>query len=210
MPYITSVFYLQLSLNISQLLLGLSSLAVGMTQLDLHLIQVSFHLLLDSQGIIPAPDLRVKSGLHGVNDPLAVPLDLLHLLILFSQLPVNLTLNLVQLQLDTQNLGFLMLQGSLRYKIKIDKIADTNYLIFYVVLQIESSPQLPQGLTGSQSSLSPPASWISPAHGCSFRSHQFVQSNQKSPLQSNFAFVISLIHILPQPGTLILFNKYSR
>ena len=162
-----------------------------MTQLDLHLIQVSFHLLLDSQGIIPAPDLRVKSGLHGVNDPLAVPLDLLHLLILFSQLPVNLTLNLVQLQLDTQNLGFLMLQGSLRYKIKIDKIADTNYLIFYVVLQIESSPQLPQGLTGSQSSLSPPASWISPAHVCSFRSHQFVQPDQKSPLQSNFVFVIS-------------------
>ncbi|CAL8267661.1 unnamed protein product [Boreogadus saida] len=39
------------------------------------------------------PDLRVKSGLHGVSDPLAVPLNLLHLFILLSYLPVNLTLN---------------------------------------------------------------------------------------------------------------------
>ena len=44
------------------------------------------------------------------------------------------------------------------------------------------SPQLPQGLSGSQTSQSPPASWISPAHGCSFQSHQFVQSGRKSPL----------------------------
>ena len=110
------VSYLQLSLNISQLLLGLSSLAVGMAQLDLHLIQISLHLLLDSQGIIPAPDLRVQRALHGVSDPQAVPLDLLHLLILFSQLPVNLTLNLVELQLDTQNLGLFMLQSTLNYK----------------------------------------------------------------------------------------------
>ena len=78
-----------------------------------------FHHLLNSQSLIHAPDLRIKSGLHGVNDPQAVPLSLLHLLILLSQLPVNLTLNLVQLQLDTQNLGFLMLQSSLMYKIKL-------------------------------------------------------------------------------------------
>ena len=103
----------------ARLLLGLSSLAVGMAQLDLHLIQISLHLLLDSQGIIPAPDLRVQRALHGVSDPQAVPLDLLHLFILLSQLPVNLTLNLVELQLDTQNLGFLMLQSSLMYKIKL-------------------------------------------------------------------------------------------
>ena len=107
------VLYLELSLDVPQLLLGLRSLAVGMAQLNLHLVQVSLHLLLDSQGIIPAPDLRVQSSLHGVNDPLAVPLDLLHLLILLSYLPVNLTLNLVELQLDTQNLGLFMLQSSL-------------------------------------------------------------------------------------------------
>jgi len=109
------VSYLQLSLNIPQLLLGLSSLAVGMTQLNLHFIQISLHFLLNSQSIIPAPDLRVQGALHGVNYSLAVPLDLLHLFILLSQLPVNLTLNLVELQLDTQNLGLLMLQSSLMY-----------------------------------------------------------------------------------------------
>uniref|UniRef100_A0A667WJ60 Secreted protein n=1 Tax=Myripristis murdjan TaxID=586833 RepID=A0A667WJ60_9TELE len=74
---------------------------------------VSLHLLLDSQGVVPAPDLRVQSALHGVNHPLAVPFDLLHLLILLCQLPVNLTLDLVELQLDTQNLGLFVFQSSL-------------------------------------------------------------------------------------------------
>uniref|UniRef100_A0A4W5JL96 Uncharacterized protein n=1 Tax=Hucho hucho TaxID=62062 RepID=A0A4W5JL96_9TELE len=77
------------------------------------IIKVSLHLLLHPQGIIPAPDLRVQGALHGVNHPLAVPLDLLHLLVLLSDLPIHLTLDLVQLQLHTQNLGFLMLQCSL-------------------------------------------------------------------------------------------------
>ncbi|KAG5272514.1 hypothetical protein AALO_G00166380, partial [Alosa alosa] len=71
------------------------------------------NLTLDlNQGIIPAPDLRVQSALHGVNHPLAVPLDLLHLLILFCKFPVNLTLDLVEFQLDTKNLGLLMLESS--------------------------------------------------------------------------------------------------
>lgn len=105
--------YLELSLDVPQLFLGLSGLPVGVAQLDLHLVQVSLHLLLHPQGIIPAPDLRVQGALHGVNHPLAVPLDLLHLLVLLSDLPVHLTLDLVQLQLHTQNLGFLVLQCSL-------------------------------------------------------------------------------------------------
>uniref|UniRef100_A0A671XR56 Lipid-binding serum glycoprotein N-terminal domain-containing protein n=1 Tax=Sparus aurata TaxID=8175 RepID=A0A671XR56_SPAAU len=87
-------------------------------QVLLHPLQVrtgvSLHLLLDSQGIIPAPDLRIKSALHGVNHPLAVPLDLLHLLILLCQLPVNLTFDLVELKLDTENFGLLMLQCALK------------------------------------------------------------------------------------------------
>uniref|UniRef100_A0A8C7SSK0 Uncharacterized protein n=1 Tax=Oncorhynchus mykiss TaxID=8022 RepID=A0A8C7SSK0_ONCMY len=86
-------------------------------QVLLHPLQVragvSLHLLLHPQGVIPAPDLRVQGALHGVNHPLAVPLDLLHLLILLSDLPVHLTLDLVQLQLHTQNLGFLVLQCAL-------------------------------------------------------------------------------------------------
>uniref|UniRef100_A0A8P4KKZ7 Uncharacterized protein n=1 Tax=Dicentrarchus labrax TaxID=13489 RepID=A0A8P4KKZ7_DICLA len=64
-------------------------------------------------GIVPAPDLRIQSALHGVNHPLAVPLDLLHLFILLCQLPVYFTLNLVELQLDTQNLRLFMFQSSL-------------------------------------------------------------------------------------------------
>ncbi len=87
--------YLELALDVPELFLGLSSLAVGMTQLDLHLIQISLHLLFYSQGIISAPDLRVQSALHGIDHSLAVSLDLFHLLILLSKLPVNLTLHLV-------------------------------------------------------------------------------------------------------------------
>uniref|UniRef100_A0A3Q1KFH7 Uncharacterized protein n=1 Tax=Anabas testudineus TaxID=64144 RepID=A0A3Q1KFH7_ANATE len=83
------------------------------TGLNLHLIQVTLHLLLDSQGVIPAPDLSIKSGLHGVNHSLAVPLDLLHLLIFLCQLSVNLTFDLVELKLDAKNLGLFMLQCAL-------------------------------------------------------------------------------------------------
>merc|ERR1719309_969504 len=145
---------LQLCLHVPQLLLGLRCLASGMAQLNLHLIQVSLHLLFDSQGIIPAPDLRVQSALHGVNHPLAVPLDLLHFLIFFCQLPVHLTLDLVELQLDAEDLGLFMFQGSLS------------------LLQEQSE---------SQTSQSPPASWPSPAHGCSCQSHRSVQSDLRSP-----------------------------
>uniref|UniRef100_A0A8C9XS18 Uncharacterized protein n=1 Tax=Sander lucioperca TaxID=283035 RepID=A0A8C9XS18_SANLU len=84
-------------------------------QVLLHPLQVgvSLHLLLDSQGIVSAPDLRIQTALHGVNHPLAVPLDLLHLLIFLCQLPVHLTLNLVELQLDTQDLRLFVFQSSL-------------------------------------------------------------------------------------------------
>uniref|UniRef100_A0A4W5QYX7 Uncharacterized protein n=1 Tax=Hucho hucho TaxID=62062 RepID=A0A4W5QYX7_9TELE len=91
-------------------------------QVLLHPLQVragvSLHLLLDSHGIIPAPDLRVQSALHGVHHPLAVPLDLLYLLILLCQLPVNFPFDLVELQLYTKNLGFLMFQCALNNRIE--------------------------------------------------------------------------------------------
>merc|ERR1719347_72206 len=104
---------LELPLHIPQLFLGLCCLAVSVAQLDLHLIQVSLHLLLDPEGIVSAADLRIQGALHGFSHPLGVPLDLLHLLILLCQLPVNLTLDLVQLQLHTQDLSLLVLKGSL-------------------------------------------------------------------------------------------------
>ena len=48
---------------------------------------------------------------------------------------------------------------------------------------VKVSPRLPPGLSGSLTSLSPPVSWTSPAHGCSFQSHRSVQSGLRSPLQ---------------------------
>lgn len=44
---------------------------------------------------------------------LIVSLDLLNLFILLSQLPVDLTFDLSQLQVDTKNFGFLVFQGCL-------------------------------------------------------------------------------------------------
>uniref|UniRef100_A0A3B3ZBR9 Uncharacterized protein n=1 Tax=Periophthalmus magnuspinnatus TaxID=409849 RepID=A0A3B3ZBR9_9GOBI len=86
-------------------------------QVLLHPLQmstgVSLHLLLDSQSIISASDLSVQSALHGLNDSLAVPLDLLNLFIFLCQLPVDLTLDLSKFKLDTEDLGFLMLQSGL-------------------------------------------------------------------------------------------------
>uniref|UniRef100_A0A3P8UAP5 Uncharacterized protein n=1 Tax=Amphiprion percula TaxID=161767 RepID=A0A3P8UAP5_AMPPE len=90
-------------------------------QVLLHPLQVSTGVLLLLQLLSHHSSLKkmifqceiIQSALHGVNHPLAVPLDLLHLLIFLCQLPVNLTLNLVQLQLDTQDLRLLMLQSSL-------------------------------------------------------------------------------------------------
>uniref|UniRef100_A0A667YSA3 Uncharacterized protein n=1 Tax=Myripristis murdjan TaxID=586833 RepID=A0A667YSA3_9TELE len=102
-------------------------------QVLLHPLQmstgVSLHLLLDSQGIISAPNLRIQSALHGLNHSLAVPLDLLHLLILFCQLPVNFTLDLVELKLNTENLGLLMLQCTLYERSSKYSIKVTNILI---------------------------------------------------------------------------------
>uniref|UniRef100_A0A3B3B3C6 Uncharacterized protein n=1 Tax=Oryzias melastigma TaxID=30732 RepID=A0A3B3B3C6_ORYME len=65
------------------------------------------------KGIISAPDLSIKSALHGFNHPLAVPLDLFYLLVLLCQLPVNLTFDLVELKLNSENLGLLVLQSAL-------------------------------------------------------------------------------------------------
>uniref|UniRef100_A0A8D3CBW3 Uncharacterized protein n=1 Tax=Scophthalmus maximus TaxID=52904 RepID=A0A8D3CBW3_SCOMX len=100
-------------LQLQFLELLLASLHSQVLSLIQTVLQVSLHLLLDSQGIVPAPDLRIQSALHGVNHPLTVSLDLLHLLIFFCQLPVHLTLDLVEFQLDTQDLRLFMFQRSL-------------------------------------------------------------------------------------------------
>uniref|UniRef100_A0A3P8WAS2 Secreted protein n=1 Tax=Cynoglossus semilaevis TaxID=244447 RepID=A0A3P8WAS2_CYNSE len=90
-------------------------------QVLLHPLQVSTSVLIIKVQLsilklcLNIPELLlIQCALHGVDHPLAVSLNLLHLLILFCQLPVNLTLDLVELQLNTQDLRFFMLQSSLR------------------------------------------------------------------------------------------------
>ena len=100
-------------MGVPVVLQGLSSHAVGMVQLDLHFIEVSFHLLLEPDGIIPAPDLSIQHALHGLHDSNMVPLQLVNFLILFSNFPVNFRLDLVQLQLDTQDLSLFVFKRCL-------------------------------------------------------------------------------------------------
>lgn len=106
--------YLEDALCVPVVSQGLGSHAVGVVQLDFHLVQVSLHLLLDSDGVVPAPDLGIQRALHGLHDSNVVSLQLVDLLILLSNLPVDLRLDLVQLQLDAQDLSLLVLQRCLQ------------------------------------------------------------------------------------------------
>lgn len=105
--------YLEQALEALDLLLGLSGHAVGMAELDLHLIEVTLHLLLHPQGFVAAARLCIQGGLQRVHHPQVVALGLLHLLILLGQLPLNICLDLVELQLGSEDLALLMLQGGL-------------------------------------------------------------------------------------------------
>ncbi|MBZ3881338.1 CKLF-like MARVEL transmembrane domain-containing protein 5 [Sciurus carolinensis] len=87
---------------------------VGLAELDLHLIEVTLHLLLHPQGLIAAACFCVQRGLQRVHHPQVVALGLLHLLIFLCQLPLNVGLDLVELQLGTKDLTLLMFQGGLR------------------------------------------------------------------------------------------------
>lgn len=115
--------YLEHSLCVSQVPLCLCSHAVGMVELDLHFIQVSLHLLLQPQGLIPAPDLSIQSALHGLHNSEMVSLQLVNFLIFLCYLPVNLRLDLVELQLKAQDLPFFMFQGGLSINYTIDNIS---------------------------------------------------------------------------------------
>lgn len=105
--------YLQQAVEALDLLLGLSGHTVGMAELDLHLVEVALHLLLHTQGLVAAARLRVQGGLQRLHHPQVVALGLLHLLVLLSQLPLDLGLDLVELQLGPEDLALLVLQGGL-------------------------------------------------------------------------------------------------
>ena len=47
-------------------------------------------------------------------------------------------------------------------------------------------PLPPQGQSGFQPSHFLQPSWLFPAHGCSFQSHQSVQSDLRSPLKGKY------------------------
>uniref|UniRef100_A0A671DPG3 Uncharacterized protein n=1 Tax=Rhinolophus ferrumequinum TaxID=59479 RepID=A0A671DPG3_RHIFE len=79
-------------------------------QMDLG---VTLHLLLHPQGLVAAARLGVQGGLQRVHHSQVVALGLLHLLVLLGQLPLNLCLDLVELQLGPEDLALLVLQGGL-------------------------------------------------------------------------------------------------
>uniref|UniRef100_A0A8C8XJ31 Uncharacterized protein n=1 Tax=Panthera leo TaxID=9689 RepID=A0A8C8XJ31_PANLE len=75
-------------------------------QLDLGVLQIR-------RGLVAAACLCIQGGLQRVHHPQVVPLGLLHLLVLLCQLPLDLCLDLVELQLGPEDLALLMLQGGL-------------------------------------------------------------------------------------------------
>ncbi|KAJ1079340.1 hypothetical protein K5549_020664, partial [Capra hircus] len=89
----------------------------GLLHVLLHALQVrtevALHLLLHPQGLVAAARLRIQGGLQGVHHPQVVALGLLHLLVLLYQLPLNLCLDLVELQLGPEDLALFMLQRGL-------------------------------------------------------------------------------------------------
>uniref|UniRef100_A0A3Q1EAS4 Uncharacterized protein n=1 Tax=Acanthochromis polyacanthus TaxID=80966 RepID=A0A3Q1EAS4_9TELE len=60
---------------------------------------LSHHGSLKSQGVVPAPDLGVQSGLHRLYHPLVVLFHLVDLLVFLCQFSVNFSLHLVQVHL---------------------------------------------------------------------------------------------------------------
>uniref|UniRef100_A0A673V7U4 Uncharacterized protein n=1 Tax=Suricata suricatta TaxID=37032 RepID=A0A673V7U4_SURSU len=89
----------------------------GLLHVLLHALQVgagvALHLLLHPQGLIAAARLCIQGGLQRVHHPQVVALGLLHLLVLLCQLPLDLCLDLVELQLGPEDLALLMFQGGL-------------------------------------------------------------------------------------------------
>uniref|UniRef100_A0A8C0XB57 Secreted protein n=1 Tax=Castor canadensis TaxID=51338 RepID=A0A8C0XB57_CASCN len=70
--------------------------------------------VLGESGFVAATSLRIQGGLQRVHHPQVVALGLLHLLILLCQLPLDLCLDLVELQLGSEDLTLLVFQGRLR------------------------------------------------------------------------------------------------
>uniref|UniRef100_A0A8C0QWD1 Uncharacterized protein n=1 Tax=Canis lupus dingo TaxID=286419 RepID=A0A8C0QWD1_CANLU len=90
----------------------------GLLHVLLHALQVVIgtHCIVQvgmRDSLIAAARLRIQGGLQRVHHPQVVALGLLHLLILLRQLPLDLCLDLVELQLGPEDLALLMLQRGL-------------------------------------------------------------------------------------------------
>uniref|UniRef100_A0A8D0GRU3 Uncharacterized protein n=1 Tax=Sphenodon punctatus TaxID=8508 RepID=A0A8D0GRU3_SPHPU len=87
----------------------------GLFQVFLHPLQVLIpsESIIQSQSIISAPDFSIQGALHGLRHPLVIPLQLFNFLILLCNLPVDIRLDLAQLQLHTQDFPFFVFQRAL-------------------------------------------------------------------------------------------------
>merc|ERR1719336_1297010 len=115
-----SLLVLQLGLGLSQLelvvldgSLGVSVGSIGTLQVALQIQNISLQLLLHSESLSLGLALGLDSGLHVLNTLGHVLLGAHELLVLLGHAAVNLLPDLGQLQLASQDLVFLLLQGSL-------------------------------------------------------------------------------------------------
>merc|ERR1719270_2037076 len=115
-----SLLVLQLGLGLSQLelvvldgSLGVGIGSIGTLQVALQIQNISFQLLLHSESLSLGFALGLDSGLHVLNTLGHVLLGAHELLILLGHAAVNLLPDLGQLQLASQDLILLLLQGSL-------------------------------------------------------------------------------------------------
>merc|ERR1719288_200445 len=93
--------------------LGLSVTSNGVFQSEAEVSRVGLQLLLHSESLSLALGLGLKSGLHGVEGLGLVLADHRKLLVLLSDSSLNLSLDLGELHLTSQDLVLLLLQGGL-------------------------------------------------------------------------------------------------
>merc|ERR1719228_3120231 len=93
--------------------LALSIGSIGMFQRGFRLTNISFKLLLHPKSLGLALGLHLQGTLHSIQSLHVVLPGHFKLLLLLSNAPFNLLLDLSQLKLSPQHLVFLLLQGSL-------------------------------------------------------------------------------------------------
>ncbi|KAF1751668.1 hypothetical protein GCK72_018222 [Caenorhabditis remanei] len=96
-------------------LLGVSVGAVGMIQSDFEIVDVALELLLDSESLLLLLGLGFESSLHALQSSLVVSASVLEFFLLLLDTFLNLTTDLGDFDLGSENLGFLGFEGSLGF-----------------------------------------------------------------------------------------------